>query len=369
MRTSQINNDTLGIEATVVYPDAVAYAFNPNYVEISSAAGVTSLLVSASFGVTSYELTVNLYNGEARCYISKLLQVFFDDYVSVRSKEIAVSIKTEDGTSLFDFDILTVWGVLEMGKRYGYYLPFVYDRGFVPKQIRNVIWFKNLPFKLSLFRESDDFAMYTVADKKTKTDIDASNADVGIMEYNPNDICPTAEKELVFVVMKKTATTNAFDADFDIVFDELSQIAYIVRLTVCDDTAGIYLRWIDQYGFWQYYLFVKGERASKNKADSNTIDAEYNDGGVYFNAVRNLTVANTDTISCAAVNLDEETLAYVETIYKSPHVEMYVGKDYNGNELWQPVTLDDGTTKIAADRILRDYEITISMQETSTQTL
>lgn len=298
-----------------------------------------------------------------------MLQVLFDDYVAARSLLVTLSIKSESGDVLASADFLTVWGVLELGKRYGYYLPFVYDRTTAPKQIRRVVWFKNFPFKVSLFRESNDYAMYTVADKETKTDMDTSDADIGIVEYSPDEICPTVNKELVFVVMKKDAQSNAFDADFDIVFEELSQIAYIVRLTVCEDTAGIYLRWIDQYGFWQYYLFAKGERQSKNKMSSTEVDAEFSQNGICYGATRYLTVENTDTIACCATNLSDEILAYVETIYKSPHIEMYVGKDYDGNELWQPVNLDAGTTKIAADMRLTDYEITLSMQQTPTQTL
>lgn len=368
MRTIEIDNETLGISGTAVIPDYVTYAFNPNYVELSVNADVSSLQLTATYGETEYTITAYLFQGKAKCYISRILQILFEDYVNTRSELITLTISTEDGGLLLTSDLLVVWGVLELGKRYGYYLPFVYDRGYTPRQERRVVWFKNLPFKVSLFRESDDYAMYVSYDGLTQSPIVTTSDDVGIIERIPNAKYLEGN-EVIYVVMKKQAQSNAFDANFDIVFEELSQLAYIVRLIVCEDTAGIYLRWIDQYGFWQYYLFVKGERASKNKASSTSVNAEHNDGKTYFDAVRYLTVENTDTITCAATNLSEEILAYVETIYKSPHIEMYVGKDYDGKELWQPVSLDDGTTKIAADRMLRDYEITISMQQTPTQTL
>jgi len=369
MRKIEIDNDTLGISGMVVIPDHVVYAFNPNYIEISVEEGVAALQLSVSYGETKYTIEVALYQGSAKCYISKILQVLFDDYVATRSESVTLTVSTENDEALATADFLVVWGALELGKRYGYYLPFAYGRASEPRQERRVVWFKNFPFKVSLFRESNEHQMYAVYDSQNKIDIDTTDDDVGIIEYDVNTVCPSAKKELVFVVMRKDATSNAFDANFDIVFEELSQLAYIVRLTVCEDTAGIYLRWIDQYGFWQYYLFVKGERQSKNKMSSTEVDAEFSHNGVYYRASRYLTVENTDTITCCATNLPDEILAYVETIYKSPYIEMYIGKDFDGNELWQPVSLDAGTTKMAADLRLTDYEITLSMQQTPTQTL
>ena len=146
-------------------------------------------------------------------------------------------------------------------------------------------------------------------------------------------------------------------------------MAYIVKLTVCEDEDGIYLLWIDQYGFWQYFLFAEGTRKSKNSQSKITVDAEYEQSGRYHEAIRNAHVDNTDTIKCSAMNLKKDILAYVETIYKSPHIEMYIGKDFNENEMWVPVNIASGTVDIVADKQLYDYEVSITLPDTASQTI
>ena len=290
-------------------PDSTIYAFNPNYVRISlpEQSGVVKLGV-ADTG-RSYSIDVTLFNGSAQCYVSRLLQLLFDDYVNTRQKAVTFTLTNEDGTTLGSEMSVVLWAAVEAGMSYGYYLPVAEDVNWAMRsQKREVVWFTKLPQKVSYFNGSQ------------------------ILDVSPSD---------------------GLDG---------------ITFTKCDDMDGTYLRWLDNYGFWQYFLFDTGKRKSKNKLGSTVIDAEYTVSGVTHHAERTTHISNTDTVTCCAVSLKKEVLAYVETIYKSPHIEVYVGK-VSGVEVWKPVNIASGTVTVEADTRLYDYEISFTMPENQVQTI
>lgn len=492
MRTIEIENAALNITGTAIIPDAVCYVFNPNYVDINFGTYNGVLLLAVSYGTTSYEVEVSLFKGKAKCYISKLMQLLFTDYIATRSLSLTITLKTQNEDTILTETTLALWASLDVGMKFGHYLPFAYDGSKAPKYVREVIWFKNFPFRVSLFRQSQSYNAYGKSDSNAAkmiyqdgvpiwesndgvsyararkvprfvseetvtestlqatsnqtidlgllreagleidmvetgiTDVSQlsevaledvvvrsrrsapsrytvvseqeeiypsevksrldwgdyieSGLDIisyssifggktGIFELSPLSLFPETTKRLVFTIMKTVPSQAKFDAKFDIIFNEMTDIAYIVKLIVSDDVDGIYLRWIDQYGFWQYFLFSEGKRTSKNKLSSTTVSAEYEKNGLYHEATRNIHVDNTDTIKCCAVNLRKEILAYVETIYKSPHIEMYVGLDYEQNEMWKPVNIVAGSVDIEAKQRLYDYEVSITLPNTASQTI
>ena len=307
MRTISLSGG--GVSGTASIPDSVVYAFNPNYVTISVGGFTGILKLAVSDGSKSFDIDVTVFKGSAKVYISRLLQILFDNYVSVRSKSVTLTLSTDDGTAIGSGSMTVLWAALEAGMTYGYYLPIASDVNWAGRAIREIVWFKNLPQVVSVFSGS------AIVDKSPAS----------VSEAN-------------------------------------------IRLIPCTDMEGTYLRWIDCYGFWQYYLFDTGQRQSKNKLSNIAIDAEYSIGGVSHQAQRNIHVENADTIKCCAVNMKKEVLAYVETIYKSPHIEMYVGK-VGGTEVWKPVNITAGTADVHPDNKLFDYEISFTLPETQVQTI
>ena len=68
--------------------------------------------------------------------------------------------------------------------------------------------------------------------------------------------------------------------------------------------------------------------------------------------------------------MDKSTLEYVESIISSPIVDLYMGKTKEGEELWQPVYVENGTYSYNTHHLsLRDFEITIKLPNRKTQSL
>lgn len=299
MRTINLSGGT----ATV--PNEVVYAFNPYYVELSMSGTSGVLKLAVTDGSHTYDIDVTLYNGSAKCYVSRLFQLLFDNYVSTRHKTVTMTFSDAEGNTLGSTTFLVLWAALEAGMTYGYYLPIVSDVYGGGSMKREVVWFRNMPQMVSYFNGS---AIVEVA---------PASLNVGTITLTPNE-----------------------------------------------ERVGTYLRWIDAYGFWQYFLFDTGERSSKNSLSKIVVDADYTVNDVIHAAQRSTHVENADTIKCCAVHLKKEVLAYVETIYKSPHIELYVG-----NSVWKPVSIVAGTAKVDADVRLFDYEISIKLPETQVQTI
>lgn len=113
-----------------------------------------------------------------------------------------------------------------------------------------------------------------------------------------------------------------------------------------EDTAidGYYLRWIDNFGLVNYYLFDKGKVMTKTKS-IDTIDKEINEGGIdYPTATIDTSRTLETTLKCSATCLDEELYQTVKTVIRANHVQLYLGKQLNDDnttyrDVWMPVRL------------------------------
>ena len=193
----------------------------------------------------------------------------------------------------------------------------------------------------------------------------------GIFELNPAVTFPDAIRWAKYNICLEKVTSGIFNMAFNFPFPDTTKVVNeTVNLRISNDKDGLYLRWIDRYGLMQFYLFVEGESAIKTKASSNAVQVERSFSGVNFGGLeRSIDRANTETRKCCAVNLPKDVLEYVKTIVSAPMVDLYLGKNKAGTELWLPVGIVDGTYKTDPNTLLSDYEINIQMPDNISQTL
>ncbi len=149
------------------YPDEMCFAFNPNFIEIESAqaSGVITVAVSKISGITSVasqSIKISLYQGKARIYLSRLFELMFDDPRNFRCVEVSVVVKMANQI-LFTFSTLVIWGNIAVGERFGNLGVYNRDNGSGAFE-RNLIWFKNFPFTVSLFRYNREVEFYGRSD-------------------------------------------------------------------------------------------------------------------------------------------------------------------------------------------------------------
>lgn len=345
MRDVTFDTDTYTGKAT--FPDEMFFAFNPNYInvafeDLSTIALVTVEVSSyAEEGETleSHSIQVSTYNDECSVYISRLVQLLFSNLPNERSVKVAMTVSVGD-TMLATANGVALWGSLQIGERIG-------NIGFYPQGAsgdwrRKVVLFTEYPFKVSVLSPSDSATMTLTTSHGVKRRETLSAAGITDVAVSAGD------------------TIN-------ITLDENKEVVYVVG---DNSKQGYYLRWIDRHGFLQYYLFVKGTVTDKTKLNSTELDAEREAGGMWFgNLTRVMAITNTITAKCSAVNLDKETLAYVETVVLSPYVDLYLGKNTDNEEIWLPVKVSAGSYKKSAIDILQDFEITLEFPDETSQTL
>lgn len=158
MRTQTFNILTLG-RCVAKYPEEVCFAFNPNFVEIESEWKTATLTVEVAelrgnSSANEQSIKVSMRDGKARIYLSRLFELLFENPRLHRSLEVWVNIKV-GSIALFNFETIVIWGNLAVGERFGAYGVYDHTSG---KQYfeRNLIWFKNFPFNVSLFRYDYD---------------------------------------------------------------------------------------------------------------------------------------------------------------------------------------------------------------------
>lgn len=193
----------------------------------------------------------------------------------------------------------------------------------------------------------------------------------GIFELNPAITFPDAREKASYNICLEKVTSGIFNMNFNFPFPDIGMVVNeTVNISINNNRDGLYLRWIDRFGLMQFYLFVEGESSIKSKASSNAIQVERTFSGVNFgNMERSIDMTNTETRKCCAVDLPKDVLEYVKTIVGAPMVDLYLGKNNAGTELWLPVSVSDGTYKTNPKTMLSEYEISIQMPEISSQTL
>lgn len=191
----------------------------------------------------------------------------------------------------------------------------------------------------------------------------------GMFEITPAVLFPDAERRATIKLIGDGKGTSVFDSTFDFTFFTSGENNIITRLFVSNKTCGYYLRWIDRFGFYQFYLFAKGDVTTKNKLSGDTIE-DMGDYSMYFNNwQRSTQVTAEKKVKCCAENMQESVYAYVETVLTSPIIDLYMGKTKGGREMWMPVQIVAGTAKKTPHKPLRDLEIEIQLPTIEPQSL
>ena len=74
-------------------------------------------------------------------------------------------------------------------------------------------------------------------------------------------------------------------------------------------------------------------------------------------------------VTCCAMFLDDELFDEVVTVASAAHVDLYLGKDSAGNQIWEPVTIENTSVVHDPNKALNNVEITIVRMEQKSQRL
>lgn len=396
-----VNNDS-----SFEFPDSVVFAFNPLYCTFKTILTLSEVQFSVVCNGVARSIKVQLLNGKATIYFSRILQLFFEDYKHFRTLNFTVSIvDAPRNINIFSTSFLAVWGSLPLGGRYNAYGLFNFTGKSEYERTR--VWFKKFPFRVSMFSininpqikctcdgksvaysslpalpsgapsnvdgewvDADGNICYYDASSKSYFIADVGNAkEYGIFDVNPARLFPNAKRTASLRIGER-GTVNVFDDTFDYTFYQKGLSTHIINLQVSEETSGYYLRWIDRYGELQYFLFTKRIETEKNTLVSDTMSDMEEVGPMWFpNHVRNIQVTSKTTCKCSAVSLPRDIYDYVSTIITSPIIDLYLGKSASGREIWLPVSIVAASHDFDTAKKLNDLTISFSLPEHKSQML
>lgn len=187
----------------------------------------------------------------------------------------------------------------------------------------------------------------------------------GLYELDPSLTFGSAKNFAVY-----SSVPSVFDNTFDDTFVNARDFTSITKLIINNKAEGYYLRWIDRFGCFQYYLFDKGKHTIKNEPKGEKIsERDFNIGMWFPNHDRIGRIDGNITNKCCASSLDENIYAYVSSIITSPIIDLYLGKTKFGEEMWVPVNIVASAHDYDPTKILHDLEISFTMPEISAQNI
>lgn len=365
------------ISVGISYPNEVVFAFNPLYCNIETSDSIGSLNFSVSDGTSTRTIEVKLLKGKASIYFSRIVQLFFDDVLHVRTKEVTMSL-AYGASQIFSTTVTVIWGSLLLGEAFGPY-GVSKDSGKEYYECKRV-WFRKFPFTVSMFSaasnpkvagEIDGGIPKTISGYGSSVKIASGNLNrFGLFELVPSVDFPSAKNKAAYG-LGGLGDASTFDSTYDFTFQLPGKGSFIVNLEVCDHEDGFYLRWIDRHGCIQYFLFVKGTSTVKNTLDKFIVsnDSEEVDGMHFANQNRNSHVEGAITCKCCANALPDEIYEYVSSIVTSPMIDLYGGKTSSGDEIWIPVNIVASNHDYNHKKVLNDLIISFTMPDLTAQTI
>lgn len=364
--------------ATIEYPNELAYAGMPAIVAISEAAFFNGAGITIKVGDVYYTETRVLRNGAATFDISRYMQMaFIDKHLgygaeqganpSQLSQNVSVVVKLTalDGvqtTNALSFDVMVLYGYIGIGQTNG-------------GGVRKRKWFINYPQTLDMYinKGSQINSSVKTAQGNSNTYIannvqSESYVQASIRLSKPLSFDDTSTKGEVW--SENTAYING---------DSVAYGKTTYSLDIDRSTSGVYLRWLDHFGHWCYYLFrVTGRnyttKAEESWQDGILRDSLKADNGVFIASGQTMQqMSHTERLSLGAKLVDAETFDYLLSLASSPIVEVLVNAeeyqaDNSTTPLWERVNIVGGSyARTGAP--LQDFVVSIARTAQKSQML
>lgn len=314
------------------YPERYCMVYEKHYIKarLYMTFPYLSVCVSDARNPRGSKVINIAYRPNIKIEISSVLQSAFADWSENRTVYAHVALRS-GSASILSFHTYVIYGKSDLGL-----LRFLLSLD----DNRTVCYFKNFQFSVSLFKCKTD-TIYVNGSEYP--DLQTGIVDVPV-KSGGNISC-----------VKSPETIAVFDSTFDDTFTERypSGAEESITVIVSDATEGEYIRWLDNSGYIQYYLFDLGTKEmSVNQSDYRKEKYEYE---------RPLASELQIKQACSAQDINTEKFSYVFSILESRKVERY------SNGEWRPIEISDGFT-LEHDKILRDIEFTFT-EHLKTQTL
>ena len=312
-------------------PDEVVFAFNPCFLHLRdmSEQKVTIIITDASMGGDGQQvarIVLQLYDGSADVDISAYLRSAFAG-IGKRTDTFKPSANLSVSIGTVKFTMTVIYGAM---------LP-----GEVFNPSRTVRLWSAYPQIVPFFSFGGDTIFLQKDDAQGEESINGGY--IGNFDYydNKNESTHMIKDGQIAIRPSSEELTSTFSMQYDGTFTGIEGMT-IINITIdnrpqCDD--HIFLRWLDKWGFWQYWLCKIGSVEVTDAVVGGAI--AFLQGTTYsYYATRNIGKSLVKQVSACATNLTEEEWKMLSTIKGSINVCAFD----TASQSWVPVNVSAGAS-------------------------
>lgn len=329
----------------ISYPD-LGFAFNPLRITIDNYTLDGPVIFESNGNIIEREP----YEGETSVSLelNSIAKSLFDrlqfykvqetDTTLIKSLDFVLSFP--DGSTL-NGTIPVMWGALQIGETY--------------TQNKTLTYFKGFPFTVPIYTEGRTVLKVNGIEYKT---LEAG-------KYNI-DISGIASSGILSIKAFDEFQRKIFDYTFDSTFGPQrifvpNGLDIKVNIVNCPNQ-GVYLRWINKYGEYNYYLFQGSNQSTTTKNNTMVFDNIFYTTALTDNyhhgTGKSIGKDVEQTNKLYADLVDPETFDILLSLTESPVVDMFTGYDSNNKANWISISVAEGTFAKTTSH-LQDFELFI----------
>lgn len=312
-------------------PDEVVFAFNPCFLHIRdiSKQSVTISITDASMGGDGQQvarLVLHLYDGNADVDISAYLRSAFAG-IGKRTDTFKPSTNLQVSIGTVKFTMTVIYGAM---------LP-----GEVFNPSRTVRLWSAYPQIVPFFCTAGDYIVLQKDNNPAERFMAQGYLSFFESYDNMSQSSPMVESGQIVLEPANAEGASTFSMEFDGTFSGIPDMT-VINITVddrpqCDD--HIFLRWLDKWGFWQYWLCKIGSIEVSDAVVGGALT--FLTGTTYpYYATRNIGKSMVKQVSACATNLTEEEWKMLSTIKGSINVCAFD----TASQSWVPVNVAAGAS-------------------------
>ncbi|MEC4050658.1 hypothetical protein OX284_014560 [Flavobacterium sp. SUN046] len=146
----------------------------------------------------------------------------------------------------------------------------------------------------------------------------------------------------------------------------------IKSINVCEFKCGVYIKFLNKYGRWNYWLFDRIFYKTKTTKYLQEIDNDFNNVNDTISPTLQVGKISDTTIKCAAKGLDQNDKLVLDGIINSPKIFLFTGEtnNVNKNNTWIEVRLKTNSLQIfSSKKMLYTYVLELDLPADNTITL
>lgn len=155
------------------------------------------------------------------------------------------------------------------------------------------------------------------------------------------------------------------------IVDDVNQNVNLI-IDKADSDCGVYVKFLNKYGRWSYWLFSKNHYRNRNSKYLTEIENDFSNLEDTMSPTLQIGKSGDETLTCAAEKLNENEKVILEGIIDSPKIYLFTGERFSKAELsdWVEVRLKTQSFKtLDAKRKRYTYVMELDFPARNTQTL